>query len=125
MQHVILYGSFNVYKGERINSISYLIGACLALAGLALLVASAGMKGDPWKIVSFSVYGASLVVLYTLSTLYHSLQGKAKLFFQKLDHAAIYLLIAGTYTPFTLVSLRGVRGAGPCSAPSGRSRHRG
>ncbi len=99
-----------MYKGERINSISHLIGACPALAGLALLVASAGIKGDPWKIVSFSVYGGSLVVLYTLSTLYHSLKGKAKLFFQKLDHAAIYLLIAGTYTPFTLVSLRGAPG---------------
>lgn len=99
-----------MYKGERINSISHLIGACLALAGVALLVAFAGLKGDPWKIVSFSVYGGSLVLLYTFSTLYHSLQGKAKLFFQKLDHAAIYLLIAGTYTPFTLVSLRGTRG---------------
>lgn len=99
-----------MYKGERLNSITHLIGASLALAGLAVLVVSAGMKGDPWKIVSFSIYGITLVALYSFSTLYHSLRGKARLVFQKLDHTAIYLLIAGTYTPFTLVTLRGVWG---------------
>ena len=70
----------------------------------------AALQGDPWKIVSFSIYGTSLFLLYTLSTLYHSLRGRAKVFFRKLDHVAIYLLIAGSYTPFTLVTLRGVWG---------------
>ena len=96
-----------MHKGERINSISHLIGAALAIAGLVVLVFIASLKGDPWRIISFSIYGATLVLLYSFSTLYHSLSGKTKYFFQKLDHAAIYLLIAGTYTPFTLVSLRG------------------
>jgi len=96
-----------MYKGERMNSITHLIGASLALAALVVLVVHSSLKGDPWRIVSFSVYGTTLVALYTLSTLYHSLQGAVKKTFQKLDHAAIYLLIAGTYTPFSLVSLRG------------------
>jgi hemolysin III len=97
-------------KSERLNSITHLIGTSLALAGLVVLVVHAASLGDPWKIVSFSVYGVSLVVLYLFSALYHSLRGKAKAVFQKLDHAAIYLLIAGTYTPFTLVTLRGAWG---------------
>jgi len=96
--------------GERLNSITHLIGACLALAGLVVLVAQAARLGDPWKIVSFSIYGVTLVALYSFSALYHSLRGKAKAVFQKLDHAAIYLLIAGTYTPLTLVTLRGAWG---------------
>lgn len=99
-----------MYEGERFNSISHLIGAAAALAGMVVLVVLASLQGDPWKIVSFSVYGASLVALYTFSALYHSLRGKVKLVFRKLDHHAIYLLIAGSYTPFTLVTLRGVWG---------------
>jgi len=99
-----------MYHGERFNSISHLVGAALALAGLVVLVMLASWKGDPWKIVSFSVYGASLFLLYTLSTLYHSLRGRAKDIFRKLDHIAIYLLIAGTYTPLALVTLRGTWG---------------
>ncbi len=95
---------------ERLNSITHLIGACLALAGLVVLVAHAARLGDPWKIVSFSIYGVTLVGLYSFSALYHSVRGKAKSVFQKLDHAAIYLLIAGTYTPITLVTLRGAWG---------------
>ncbi len=70
----------------------------------------AAQQGDPWKIVSFSIYGTTLFLLYTISTLYHSLRGRAKQIFRKLDHLSIYLLIAGTYTPFTLVTLRGVWG---------------
>ncbi len=97
-------------KGERLNSITHIAGTGLALAGLAILVAYAAIKGDAWKIVSFSIYGVTLVILYSFSSLYHSFRGKAKHIFQKLDHAAIYLLIAGTYTPFTLVSLRGAWG---------------
>jgi len=99
-----------MYHGERFNGISHLVGAALALAGLVVLVALASMQGDPWKIASFSIYGASLFLLYTMSTLYHSLRGRAKQVFMKLDHVAIYLLIAGSYTPFTLVTLRGVWG---------------
>ncbi len=97
-------------KQERFNSISHGIGAAAALAGLVVLVVAASRQGDPWKIVSFSIYGATLLLLYTSSTLYHSLRGKAKNVFRKLDHHAIYLLIAGTYTPFTLVTLRGAWG---------------
>jgi hemolysin III len=99
-----------MYHGERFNSISHLVGAALALVGMVLLVGFAAAQGDPWKIVSFSIYGVSLFLLYSLSTLYHSLRGRAKEIFRKLDHVAIYLLIAGTYTPFTLVTLRGAWG---------------
>jgi len=96
-----------MYHGERFNSISHLVGTALALVGLTVLVVFAVQQGDPWKIVSFSIYGATLFLLYTASTLYHSWRGPAKAFLQKIDHVAIYLLIAGTYTPFTLVTLRG------------------
>ena len=99
-----------MHYGERFNSISHLVGAALAVAGTAVLVVLAARLGDPWKIVSFSVYGAMLVVLYVFSTLYHSLRGRAKDVLRKLDHCAIYLLIAGSYTPFALVSLRGAWG---------------
>lgn len=95
-----------MYYGERFNSISHLIGAVAALAGLVVAVVVAAQQGDPWKIVSFSIYGTTLFVLYTVSTLYHSLRGRAKRVFRKLDHYSIYFLIAGTYTPFTLVTLR-------------------
>ena len=96
-----------MYHGERFNSYSHLIGALLALAGAVVLIVVGALQGDVWKIVSFSIYGASLVLLYSVSTLYHSTRGGAKRLFQKLDHNAIYLLIAGSYTPFTLVTLRG------------------
>jgi len=96
-----------MYPGERLNSITHLVGTALALAGLVVLVVVAARQGDPWKIVSFSLYGATLFLLYGASTLYHSLRGRAKTIFRRLDHLAIYLLIAGTYTPFMLVTLRG------------------
>ena len=99
-----------MYEGERFNSITHLVGAVAAFAGCAVLVVLASIQGDPWKIVSFSVYGATLFLLYLFSVLYHSLRGQAKLIFRRLDHLAIYLLIAGTYTPFTLVTLNGVWG---------------
>ncbi|MCU0808832.1 MAG: hemolysin III family protein [Candidatus Contendobacter sp.] len=99
-----------MYPGERFNSISHLIGAVAALAGLVVVVVVAAQQGDPWKIVSFSVYGTTLFFLYAVSTLYHSLRGRAKRIFRKLDHYSIYFLIAGTYTPFTLVTLRGAWG---------------
>ena len=96
-----------MYPGERFNGISHLMGSVLALAGASVLVVLAARQADPWKIVSFSLYGASLFLLYTFSTLYHSLRHRAKAVFRKLDHLSIYLLIAGTYTPFALVTLRG------------------
>ncbi|CAN7701371.1 hemolysin III family protein [Acidovorax sp. LjRoot118] len=99
-----------MYHGERFNSISHLVGAALAVAGTAVLVALAARLGDPWKIVGFSIYGAMLVALYTASTAYHSVRGRAKEILQKVDHCSIYLLIAGSYTPFALVSLRGAWG---------------
>lgn len=99
-----------MYHGERFNSISHLVGAGLAVAGSAVLIVSAGLAGDPWKIVSFSIYGAMLVVLYVFSALYHSVRGRAKNVLRKFDHCSIYLLIAGSYTPFALVSLRGAWG---------------
>lgn len=97
-----------MYQGEKFNTVSHLFGAMAAAAGLVVLMAQA--EGDPWKIVSFSIYGASLCLMYATSTLYHGLRGKARRIFRKLDHYAIYLLIAGTYTPFTLVTLRGAWG---------------
>lgn len=96
-----------MYPGERFNSISHLVGAVLALAGAVVLVVLAARLGDAWKIVSFSVYGVMLVGLYVFSALYHSVRGPAKNVLRKFDHCAIYLLIAGSYTPFALVSLRG------------------
>jgi hemolysin III len=94
--------------GEKFNTYSHLAGALLALAGSVVLVMLGVLGGDIWKIVSFAIYGATLVLLYGFSALYHNAaRGKAKLILQKFDHNAIYLLIAGSYTPFTLVSLRG------------------
>lgn len=94
--------------GEKFNTYSHLAGALLALVGSVALVVLGAFSGDVWKIVSFAIYGATLVLLYSFSTLYHNAaHGKAKVLLQKLDHNAIYLLIAGSYTPFTLVSLRG------------------
>ena len=96
-----------MYYGEKLNSISHLVGAALALIGLGALLTVAIQSRDPWIISSFSIFGVTLVLLYTMSTLYHSFHPpKLKDLFQLLDHAAIYLLIAGTYTPYMLVSLR-------------------
>ncbi|MBL8394834.1 MAG: hemolysin III family protein [Candidatus Accumulibacter sp.] len=96
-----------MYHGEKLNAWTHLVGAVLALAGALLLIVVAAQSGDPWKIVSVSIYGATLVLLYSFSALYHSFRGRAKEIFQKLDHQSIYLLIAGSYTPFCLVTLRG------------------
>jgi hemolysin III len=99
-----------MYKGERFNSITHLVGAAFALAGAAVLVTYASIDGDLRKITSYSIYGFTLFLLYLISTLYHSVAGPAKRIFQMLDYQAIYLLIAGTYTPFTLVVLEGSEG---------------
>jgi hemolysin III len=96
-------------KGRRFNSISHMAGAVLAIGGTAALVVMASLRGDPWKIVSVSIYGATLILLYLSSALYHGVR-KVSAILQKMDHIAIYLLIAGSYTPFTLVTLRGPLG---------------
>ncbi len=99
----------NQTKREEIaNAVTHCIGILLGIAALSLLVVFASLKGDPWKIVSFSLYGASLVILYTASTIYHSVKKMhLKKFFQIVDHSSIFILIAGTYTPFVLVNMRG------------------
>jgi hemolysin III len=96
-----------MYYGERFNGYTHLAGAVLALGGATVLVAMAAARADPWRIASFSVYGTTLILLYLASTLYHGSRGRTKDFFRKLDHCAIYLVIAGTYTPFALVTLHG------------------
>ncbi len=99
-----------MYRGERFNSISHLVGASLALAGGVVLVTFAAIGGDFNRVASYSVYGVTLFLLYLASTLYHSLRGAAKRVFRVLDHQAIYLLIAGTYTPFIVMALKGAQG---------------
>jgi hemolysin III len=100
-----------MYHGERFNSISHLVATALAISGAVVLIVSAALGGDPWRIVSFSIFGAMLVALYGTSTLYHSIRHpRAKSVLRRLDHATIFLLIAGTYTPFTLVTMRGALG---------------
>lgn len=96
-----------MYVGEKFNAITHLVAAALALPGAIVLIVLAAIDGDAWKVVSVSIYGLTLVLLYTFSTLYHSLRGRAKIVLRKLDHQSIYLLIAGSYTPFCLVTLRG------------------
>lgn len=93
---------------EKINIISHAIGLMLSIVALVLLVRHASLHGNVWHVVSFAIFGASLISLYAASTLYHSakkpeLRCRLRVF----DHAAIYVLIAGTYTPFTLITLNG------------------
>ena len=99
-----------MYKGEFFNSISHLVGATLSLIGAVVLITLASIDGDTLKIVSLSVYGITLFLLYLSSTLYHSFQGPVKKIFKRFDHLAIYLLIAGTYTPFSLIAIQGSTG---------------
>ena len=95
--------------GEEIfNSVSHGIGGLLSIAGTVVLIVFCAVYSDAWAVVSASIYGASLIILYTMSTLYHAItNNKAKKFFRIMDHDTIFFLIAGTYTPFTLVTLRG------------------
>ena len=95
-----------MYPGERVNSISHLVGAALALGGMVVLIVFGALSGDGWKLGSGIVYGVSLLLMFLFSTLYHSFRGTPKIVFERLDHIGIYLLIAGTYTPFCLVTLR-------------------
>lgn len=104
-QQVITSYSLNE---EIAHSVTHGIGVLLSIVGLTVLVVYSSQYGDVWHVVSSSIYGATLIALYTSSTLYHAVTlPDLKKFLQKLDHAAIFLLIAGTYTPFTLVNLRG------------------
>ncbi|HPQ68565.1 MAG TPA: hemolysin III family protein [bacterium] len=95
--------------GEEIaNAITHGIGAALSVAALVLLATFAALYGDVWRVVSVSIYGATLILLYLFSTLYHGIQHpRAKEVLRVLDHSAIFLLIAGTYTPLALVTLHG------------------
>ena len=96
---------------ERVNIISHGIGLLLSIVGLVILVVYASLNGSVWHIVSFAIYGASLVVLYLASTLFHAAKNlKTRRKWNVVDHASIFLLIAGTYTPFSLVTLHGAWG---------------
>ena len=96
------------FAEEVAHAITHGIGLLLSIAALVMLVVFASLRGDAWHVVSVSIYGTTLILLYAASTVYHSLRpSRAKEVLRLLDHAAIYLLIAGTYTPFTLVNLRG------------------
>jgi hemolysin III len=93
---------------ELANSLTHGVGLMLSIAGFIVLVALAAMRGSAWRIVSCAVYGSTLICLYTASTLYHSIRSRRlKRVLRVCDHSAIYLLIAGTYTPFLLVNMRG------------------
>ncbi|MFL5483825.1 MAG: hemolysin III family protein [Gemmatimonadaceae bacterium] len=96
-------------SGEEIaNSLTHGLGVVLTLVVGPMLVIIAVRSGDPWRVVAAAVYATTLLLLFTSSMLYHGLRPPAaKAVFQRIDHAAIYLLIAGTYTPFTLITLRG------------------
>lgn len=95
-------------KEEKLNVITHFIGLILSIIALVLLVSYASIYGNSWHVVSFTIFGASLIVLYLASTLYHSAQSpKLRKRLNIFDHSAIYVLIAGTYTPFTLVVLNG------------------
>lgn len=96
---------------EKINIISHAIGFSLSIVALVLLVTHANLHGDVWHIVSFSIFGSSLIILYAASTFYHSAKkSELRNRLNIIDHASIYVLIAGTYTPFTLVTLNGAIG---------------
>lgn len=99
-----------MYHGERFNAWTHLIGAVAALVGGISLLVATSLLGEPLRIVSVAVYGTTLTMLYSISTLYHSVRGRAKVILRKLDHLSIYLLIAGSYTPFCLVTLKGAWG---------------
>lgn len=98
-------------KEEVANAITHGIGSVLSVAALVVLIVYASLQGTVWHVVSFSIYGTTMLLLYINSTLVHSLkEGKAKDVFEFLDHSSIYLYIAGTYTPFLLVAIRGTLG---------------
>ena len=94
-------------RAEQFNVLTSFAGVVAAVAGLALLLPPAVRQGDLWKVVSFAIYGFSLLALYGNATVYHLLSGRAKRIFKELDHDCIFVLIAGTYTPVCLITMRG------------------
>ncbi len=95
-------------REELANALTHGLGAALSVAGFAVLVTQTSLHGDAWRVTATAIFSATLVLLYTVSTLYHSFRGESvKRLLRKFDHASIFLLIAGTYTPFLLVNLRG------------------
>jgi len=109
LRFVAVQGGNNarMVHGERLNSFTHLAGTVLALAGTLTLVSLAASRQDATRLASFSIYGLSLFLTYFASTFYHGTTGRTKEIFRKLDHVSIYLLIAGTYTPFAMVALKG------------------
>lgn len=99
-----------MHEGERLNTFTHGVGLLLALAAAVVLVGEAAASDDAWRVASFSVFAAAMVALYAASTLFHGTRGRAKAAWARADHCAIYLMIAGTYTPLALVALRGVWG---------------
>jgi hemolysin III len=98
-------------REEIANAVTHGLGAALAIAGMVLLIVFSSLHGSPWHIISFTIFGATLSLLYVVSTLYHALPSLGvKHLFRKFDHMSIFLLIAGTYTPFCLTVLRGWTG---------------
>lgn len=96
---------------ELVNSISHGLGAAFGIVALVLCVVFSAIEGDAWKVVSGAIYGSSMIILYSVSTIYHALGiNRAKKVFRTLDHCSIYFLIAGTYTPYTLVAMRETSG---------------
>lgn len=99
-----------MYHGERLNSITHLVGTALAVTGAAVLISRVMGQDDPWKITGVALFGLGLVSLYAASTLYHAIRGPLKAWLRRADHACVFLLIAGTYAPFALGPLRGTVG---------------
>ncbi|WP_409298330.1 PAQR family membrane homeostasis protein TrhA [Peribacillus sp. SCS-26] len=98
-------------KEELVNAITHGIGVCLSIAALVFLITFSASEGTAWHVVSFIIFGVTMLLLYVSSTLVHSFPpGKAKDIFEIFDHSAIYLFIAGTYTPFTLIVIKGALG---------------
>lgn len=95
-----------MYHGERLNSYTHLVGALAAVVGTIALVWPTVINGQLWEAIAYTTYGLSLIALYSFSTLYHSTKGRRKALYRQLDHLAIYMLIAGSYTPLLLITLR-------------------
>lgn len=96
---------------EMANGITHGFGVLLSIVGLVALIITASFEGDVWQVISFAIFGSTLIILYSASTLYHSISNPSlKIGLKKFDHSAIFLLIAGTYTPFLLIHLRSALG---------------
>ncbi|WP_413575399.1 PAQR family membrane homeostasis protein TrhA [Bdellovibrio sp. HCB290] len=100
----------SVQHGEKFNTFSHLLGALIAFVGVAFLMHTAFVRQDIPRIITFTIYGVSTVLIYVLSVLYHSAQGEQKRTFQKLDYIGIYFKIAGNYTPYMILAISGVAG---------------